>query len=167
MARRPDDFCKDSRPETIEHAQLLLDSYRRWLGVELVDRSGSPADQAQRLLEADFVVVSHGTQDDPILNFGNRAAMRLWELDWETLCRTPSRMTAEPVHRDERAQLLARTTRDGYVDDYQGIRISATGRRFRIERATVWNLIDAHGAYAGQAAKFSDWTDLPSRPLAT
>ena len=66
-------------------------------------------------------------------------------------------MTAEPMHRDERAQLLERTTRDGYVDDYRGIRISSSGRRFQIEQAVVWNLTDESGDYAGQAATFTDW----------
>jgi MEKHLA domain-containing protein len=143
----------------IEHAQILLDSYRRWLGVDLIARDGSADDQARRLFEAPLVVVSHGTQADPILSYANRAGLDLWELDVATLLRTPSRLTAEPVHRDERARLLERTTRDGYVDDYQGIRISRTGRRFRIERATVWNLV-AGDRPIGQAATFSRWTFL-------
>jgi len=140
-----------------EHTRLLLDSYRRWLGRELVTRQNSPLDDARALFEAPFVVVSHGTQADPILNYGNRTALTLWEIDLETLLRTPSRLTAEPVHRDERARLLERTTRDGYVDDYSGIRITATGRRFRIHQAIVWNLIDAAGVYTGQAATFDSW----------
>ena len=77
-----------------------------------------------------------------------------------TLTRTPSRLTAGPVHRDERARLLARTLRDGYVDDYAGIRVSSTGRRFRIEQAIVWNLVDAAGVHRGQAATFDRWTPL-------
>jgi len=113
------------------------------------------------LYEAPFVVVAHGTQADPILNYGNAAALRLWEFDLETLLRTPSRMTAEPMHRDERARLLERTTRQGFVDDYSGIRISATGRRFLIERATVWNLLDEQERPVGQAATFQDWKELP------
>ena len=135
---------------------MLLDSYRHWLKAELIPR-GTPEEDARTLFLAEFVVVSHGTQPDPILNYGNRAALDLWEMDVETLLRTPSRLTAEPVHRDERAQLLERTTRDGYVDDYQGIRISATGKRFRIHKAIVWNLIAADGSRAGQAATFADW----------
>lgn len=141
----------------LAHAQMLLNSYRHWLREDLVPRSGSAADQARDLFFAPFVVVSHGTQPDPILNYGNQAALDLWEMDAETLCRTPSRLTAEPVHRDERARLLARTTRDGFVDDYSGIRISSTGKRFRIDRAIVWNLLDEAGQYAGQAATFSQW----------
>ena len=144
------------------HVGLLLDSFARLLGRELVDRSGTTADQAERLFHAAFVVVSHGTEADPILNYGNAAALDLWEMDLATLVRTPSRLTAEPVHRDERARLLARTLRDGYVDDYAGIRISATGKRFRIEQAIVWNLVDAAGVHRGQAATFDRWTPLAS-----
>ena len=29
--------------------------------------------------------VAHGTQEDPILSYGNRAALDLWETDLETL----------------------------------------------------------------------------------
>ena len=144
----------------LEHTQTLLDSFRRFVGHDLIPRSSAPEADARALFEAAVVVVSHGMQADPVLNYGNRAALTLWEIDIPTLLTTPSRLTAEPVHRDERARLLARTERDGYVDDYQGIRISRTGRRFRIERAIVWNLLDSHGERVGQAATFSAWTPL-------
>jgi len=148
------------RYDWIGHTQLLLNSYGDWLGFELIDRNGSCEEQVRRLFAAPFVVVSHGTQTDPILNYGNQTALDLWEMDIDTLVETPSRLTAEPVHRDERALLLERTTRDGYVDDYRGIRIARSGRRFLIERAIVWNLVDASGQRAGQAATFSEWTWL-------
>jgi hypothetical protein len=82
-------------------------------------------------------------------------------MDIETLLATPARHTAEPVHRDERQQLLDRTRDRGYVDDYAGIRISSSGKRFRIEKAIVWNLTDAAGASCGQAATFDRWVPLP------
>ena len=144
----------------IAHTQVMLDSYQRWTHRNLIPRTGSPSEQAKALFEAPFVVVSHGIQADPILNYGNRTALNLWQIDIPTLMQTPSRLSAEPLHRDERARLLERTTRDGFVDDYQGIRISSTGRRFRIDQATVWNLVDATGKLVGQAATFSDWTFL-------
>lgn len=144
----------------VEHAQRLLDSYRRRVGRELIDRAGTAAEQARRLFEAPFVVLSHGTEADPILNYGNRVAMELWETDFETLRATPSRLTAEPVHRDERARLLERVTRDGYIDDYTGVRVSTTGKRFFIERATVWNVVDEAGRRVGQAATFAAWRHL-------
>lgn len=144
----------------LEQTQILLDSYHRWVGEQLIARVGSVADQAQALFHAPIVVVSHGTQADPILNYGNALALQLWEVDIPTLLAMPSRLTAEPMHRDERARLLERTTRDGYVNDYRGIRISSTGKRFLIEQATVWNLVDADGSRVGQAATFASWTPL-------
>lgn len=144
-------------PAWIAHTQVLLDSYRHWLGRELIPRTGSAIDDSRALFEAPFVVVAHGTQPDPILNYANQIALSLWEMELPVLLQTPSRLTAEPLHRDERARLLERTAKFGYVDDYAGIRISSTGRRFRIEQAVVWNLLDAAGNFAGQAATFSTW----------
>lgn len=149
-----------ARPEWVAQAGLLLSSFAKLFGRELVSREGSPIDQAERLFRAPFVVVSHGTEADPILNYANATALALWETTPEQFTQTPSRLTAEPMHRDERARLLERTRRDGYVDDYSGVRISATGKRFRIERAIVWNLTDAAGTHRGQAATFSEWTPV-------
>ena len=150
-----------SCPDQIEHAQMLLDSFARLLGRDLIPSDAPPAEQARRLFESPFVVVSHGTEADPVLNYGNATALALWEMDWSTFVQTPSRLTAEPMHRDERARLLERTRRDGYVDDYAGVRVSKSGRRFRIEQAIVWNLVDAAGQRRGQAATFDRWTPLP------
>jgi len=147
-------------PEWLQQAQRMLDSYRRLLGEELIERSGSAEDQARALFHAERIVVAHGTQPDPILCYANRAALDLWEMDIPTFTSTPSRMTAEPLHRDERARLLERTTRDGFVDDYRGVRISSSGKRFEIEQAVVWNLFDEQEQYAGQAATFTQWRYL-------
>ena len=148
----------------VRQTQLILSSYRRWLGKELIERSGDEIDEAQRLFDAPFVVVSHGTQDDPVLNYGNATALALWEMNFEHFTSTPSRMTAEPDQREERSRLLQRTTLSGYIDDYHGIRITRSGRRFRIEGATVWNLLDEAEAYAGQAATFDKYEMLSDAP---
>ena len=93
-----------------------------------------------------------------------RAALDLWQTDWATLTAMPSRLTAEPMHREARARFMARTASEGCVTGYEGIRISAAGRRFRIEDAIIWNLdspVSATGpAPAGQAATFARWTFL-------
>ena len=140
--------------------QRLLNSYAQSVGTELIDRSGTAEEQAQRVYDAHFVVVSHGTQADPILNSANAIALLLWAMPLEQFLETPSRLTAEPMHRDERERMLEQTRHQGYIDDYQGIRISSTGRRFRIDRATVWNVVDEQGQPAGQAATFSEWVFL-------
>ena len=139
----------------------LLDSHRHWTGRELIARSGSELEDARALFDAPFAVVSHGTEPDPVFWFGNRVALDLFELTWEAFTRLPSRFSAEPVNREERARLLDEVTRTGTIANYAGVRISSTGRRFRIEQALVWNLLDEHGRPAGQAACFDRWTPLP------
>lgn len=142
------------------HARLLMDSYRRLTGKELIEATedASPADV---MAEAAAIVLSHGTENDPVLNYGNKAAMALWEMDWDAFVRTPSRLTAEPMEREERAGFLARVAKQGFVDDYTGIRVSSTGKRFYILNATVWNLEDENGTIRGQAATFSAYRRIP------
>ncbi|MDT7043301.1 MEKHLA domain-containing protein [Candidatus Nitronereus thalassa] len=139
---------------------LLLDSYVHWTGKELLDRQGTLLDQAHRLFDAPFVVASHGNEFDPILNYGNAQALKLWEMDWPEFVATPSRLTAEPMNRVERSRMLQEAGTHGVIHNYQGVRISKTGRRFLVEQATVWNVIDLHQHKVGQAATFSKWTTM-------
>ena len=145
-------------PEVQSWCQLLLDSYQRLKGRDLVDRTGTLVDQARALFRVPFVVASHGTEPDPVLNYGNQMALDLWEMRWEQFTQTSSRLTAEPENREERAWMLEQAAAHGFIDDYRGIRISGTGRRFLVEQATVWNIVDGEGQKRGQAATFSKWT---------
>ena len=149
-----------TNPAVVEWTQRLLNSYRHWTSRELIERIGEPEVQAYRLCQAPFVVVSHGVETDPLLNYGNQAALDLWETTWDRLVRTPSRLTAEPVNRAEREWMLEQARTRGYLDSYRGVRISSTGRRFLIENALIWNVLDAEGQKVGQAATFSQWTRL-------
>jgi len=144
----------------ITQVQRILNSFHHFTGQELLFPRKTPEEEAKALFEAPFVIVSHGTEPDPILNYGNQAALTLWEMTWEELIKTPSRLTAEPVSREERSRLLALVTQKGYIGDYQGVRISKMGRRFQIEKAIVWNLMDEQGHHAGQAASFDRWVYL-------
>ena len=141
----------------IAQTACLARSLKYWTGRELLAGVFHPEELARRVFEAPFVIVSHGTESDPVLNYGNGAALALWETTWEELTRTPSRLTAEAPGRGERARLLDIVARRGFIDDYSGVRISKSGRRFRINRATVWNLLTADGKPCGQAAMFDKW----------
>ena len=147
------------QPEVIRWSQILAKSYRQLLGKEL-SPSSTPEELAKALFHAPFVLVSHGTQADPILNYGNQTALQLWSLNWEQLTKTPSRLTAKPVNREDRAVMLEQVAKQGYIDNYRGIRISSTGKRFLIEQAIVWNLYDESEGKCGQAATFANWTWL-------
>jgi hypothetical protein len=143
-----------------KHSQALLSSFRARVGKELIERRRNAPDEAERLFAAPFVVVSHGAEVDPILNYGNAAALALWELSPPELIATPSRLTAEAELREAREHVLAETARKGFVSGYTGVRVSKTGRRFRIVDVTVWNVADADGRLLGQAATFARWEPL-------
>ncbi|WP_295455836.1 MEKHLA domain-containing protein [uncultured Thiodictyon sp.] len=145
-----------------DHIGLLRRSYRHLTGRDLIDSGLTDQAAALALFEAPFALLSHGTQADPILAYGNRTVLRLFELTWEQLTAMPSRYTAQAPNRQERARLLQQVTARGYIDDYCGVRVAASGRRFMIENACVWNLVDAGGACHGQAATFSHWRYLES-----
>ena len=149
-------------PMDLTWIRWLLDSYAFWLKRELIARTGSMDQQGRTLFAAPFVVVSHADSPDPILNYGNRQALDLWEMSWPEFTATPSRLTAEPVNRDERARTLRQVAAHGFITDYQGVRISRTGRHFLVEGAIVWNVLDEHRNTRGQAASFSQWTPVES-----
>lgn len=143
----------------LQHIQLLLYSFHRWTGNTLIPITNhqSPIEIANLLFNADLVVVSHGTQSDPILNYGNQQALDLWKMDWQTFTSTPSRYTAEQMESSEREQLLAQVKSQGYISGYRGIRIASNGDRFYINQAIIWNVVDQEGKLWGQAATFRNW----------
>jgi len=149
-----------TNPVVIEWTQRLLDSYRHWTSRDLIERIGEADVQAYRLFHTPFVVVSHGAEADPLLNYGNQCALDLWGMTWSQLVQTPSRLTAEPVNRAEREGMLEQAKAQGYFDSYRGVRVTSTGRRFLVENALIWNVVDAEGQRVGQAATFSQWTWL-------
>ncbi len=140
-----------------EHIQRLTMSYRRWTGGELVDPALDPVAAARWLYRAPFALLSHDTQQDPVFNYANLTAQRLFGMDWESFIRLPSRLSAEPLAQAERQRLLEKVTVKGYLVGYCGVRIARNGRRFRIEGATVWNVYDENNAFYGQAARIERW----------
>lgn len=144
--------------ELLAGTHLIVDSFARLLQRPLINAAA--ADVFAALWTAPRVVVAHGTGDDPIFFYGNRRALELFEMDFTAFTQLPSRLSAEPLQRENRARLLAQVSQQGYIDDYAGVRISRSGRHFMIEQAVVWNLVDDSGAIRGQAATFDRWRML-------
>lgn len=131
---------------------LVASSFERLLGRPLIEPC---ADTVEGLWNAPAAILAHGTEADPVFFFANRKALEAFEYDVGTMLRTPSRLSAEAPLREERQALLDRVSAEGFIDDYSGVRIASTGRRFLIERAIVWNLVDSEGVRHGQAATFA------------
>jgi MEKHLA domain len=141
----------------IQHSQRLLNSFQYWTGQPLLPPDASPALQAKTLFTAPFVVVSHGSEADPIFNYGNAQALALWQFDWDTFTQLPSRQSAAPIAQAERAQLLAEAKAKGYISNYRGIRINRAGQRFAIANVILWAVLDDNQQAIGQAATFDQW----------
>ncbi|MCB1749555.1 MAG: MEKHLA domain-containing protein [Gammaproteobacteria bacterium] len=135
----------------------LLDSFQRLTGQSLWPGPESGAARARAVFAAPFALLSHGLEDDPLFNYGNRTALELFELDWDDFVRTPSRASAEAANQAARESFMRGVREHGFVSGYAGVRISASGRRFVIEDTTVWNVVDAAGGFHGQAASFARW----------
>jgi PAS domain-containing protein len=140
---------------------LVADSYLRLVGQSLTPE-GMTAEQGMRWLyeDASFAILAHNTAPDPVFVYGNKAAQRRFGYEWEELTVLPSRLSAEAPARSERQRFLERVTRNGFITGYRGIRIAKSGKRFRIENATVWQLIDIEGICRGQAAMLPQTVDV-------
>ena len=141
------------------HCRLLVDSYQSLLGKPLLNVNPQLSIREQ-LDAAEFVLLSHGKDSDPLFNYGNQQALQLFELRWDELLQMPSRLSAEAINQQQRAWLLAEVSAKGFIENYNGVRISKTGKRFEIHNAVVWNLYDQQHSFYGQAACFNQWTFL-------
>ena len=139
---------------------LLVSSYRRSVGGEPPFLGGAEHPSAQWLYgDAPHCVLAHNIDPDPRFIYANKAAQTAFEYDWDEITCLPSRLSAEPIDREERQRLLEAVARHGFATGYSGIRIAKSGRRFLIEDGVVWQLIDRDGAVRGQAATFARWRD--------
>lgn len=144
-------------PEVQTYNHLLEFSFHNFTGESLIGRGGTDltdAELAEALFYLPQAIVSHGVEADPVFRYANRAALDLWEMDWDSFIRLPSRMSAEPTAdiQSDRDGLLKAALQKGWIDHYAGVRISSTGKRFEIRDTVLWNVVDPSGVRHGQAA---------------
>jgi PAS domain S-box-containing protein len=140
-------------PEDPGFAALLVQSHLRMVGRSLVE-SSVPASELARWLywDAQVALLAQRPGADPRFCYANRAAQRHFGYEWDEIVGLPSRLSAAREDRAERERLLSDVARDGFSDNYRGLRVTKAGVPFWIENATVWNLVDADGRLHGQAA---------------
>ena len=93
--------------------RLIGEIHLRLTGRPLLQaEAANDDDLAEALWTAPRAVVAHGTQADPIFCYGNRMALELFEMVFAAFTALPSRFSAGPVARGERASLSDRVSRD-------------------------------------------------------
>ena len=141
--------------EMVFHALDLGLSYKKATGTKLVEGNVMVHDAARALFRAPFACASHDGND--VFNYGNQAALELWEMEWDAFVGMSSKKSADEADeatQAERRALLDRAASDGVIMNYSGVRVSSRGAKFRIEDATVWTMKDGDGNKTGQAVRF-------------
>lgn len=141
--------------DMVFHAMNLGGSYKKRTGEKLLTGDVMVHDAAKALFNAPFCCASHDAEDT--FNYGNKAALALWELGWEEFVGMKSTRSADEedsATQEERRALLDKAASEGLITNYSGVRMSSTGKKFRIENATVWTMTNADGDKTGQAVRF-------------
>jgi hypothetical protein len=146
--------CIDNNYHT-EHISIMLENLKKWTGYDLIEEYGFSLDTlGEQVFNADFYILSHDLAVDPILNYGNNRVLELWEVSWEELTNMHSRDTAKSVDRAERTAIIEQVKAHNYISKYNGLRVSKTGKEFKILDTIIWNLFTSNGDFYGQAAWF-------------
>jgi MEKHLA domain len=133
----------------------MLEQLKKWTGYDPIAEYGFAFDTlGEQVFKADFYILSHDRSADPILTYGNNRVLELWEVDWEELTKMHSKDTAKSVDRQDRSVMMAQVKRDNYLSGYSGMRVSKTGKEFKILDGVIWNMFADNGDFYGQAAWF-------------
>jgi hypothetical protein len=141
--------------DIVMHTLALGGSYKAKTGEKLLRGNVLVHEAASALFNAPFVCASHDAEDT--FNYGNKAALALWELDWDGFVGMKSTKSADvedATTQAERRALLDKAASDGLITNYSGVRMSSTGKKFRVENATVWTMTNGDGVKTGQAVRF-------------
>ena len=145
------------RTDIIQYSRLLANSFANWTKTPLVQcTANDEAEFSKQLYQAPFILVSHGTEADPVFRYANLAAQQLFGMDWQVFTKLPSRLSAKPDAQEDRERLLVQAREHGFVNNYSGVRVTSKGKLFFISDTILWNVVDESGMRHGQAAMFTN-----------
>ena len=106
-----------------------------------------------------YILISHGTEESPIYNFGNKACLNAFARSWENQVSMPSSESVVRRSQDEasRIELMKSVTDYGIFDGkLNGYRVRDDGKFIKLTEGVVWNCYgdDEEETYIGQAAFF-------------
>eukprot|EP00271_Cylindrocystis_brebissonii_P002248 TRINITY_DN12699_c0_g1_i1.p1 TRINITY_DN12699_c0_g1~~TRINITY_DN12699_c0_g1_i1.p1 ORF type:complete len:256 (-),score=42.92 TRINITY_DN12699_c0_g1_i1:548-1315(-) len=139
--------------EVIMHSLAVIDSYFRATGKPIFPSSVEISVAAKALWELPRVVVTQGTEEDPLYNYGNKAALDLFEMDWPTFTSSVARKWAPEEEQTAHSELVKSAVQG--VQDIGGlVRVTSSGQTFKISQGAWWALTTLDGEPFGQGAVF-------------
>lgn len=142
----------------LEHISIILKSYSSHTGKYFIPENFNNIESAKFCFNASFALLSHTNEKEPIFNYANESALKLFEMEWQELVLTPSKKSAEKIQQEDRKKLFEEVSQKG-ITNFTGIRVSKSGKRFFIEDGILFNLYKDKNFY-GQSAFFSKWKYL-------
>ncbi|QDZ18632.1 WHEP-TRS domain-containing protein [Chloropicon primus] len=161
--------------DTVMWLLLVVESFTKALGRTLLEEQCSITEIADKVYEAPFVLLSHvygeggeGVREHKF-NYANRRALELWETEWADLVGKPSSVSGEDAEeiQSDRDELLLECKEKGFVEGYEGWRISAKGKKFFVKGATLWEVKSSGGESVGQAVVLTEWEDEEGAAFST
>ena len=140
-----------------DYIHIITKNLKELANINIVDSCLSLEEQAKQIFNAGYILLAHNGTDDPIFNYANQTALELFEMPWDEFIGMPSKYSAESDERSKREEFLAEVKEKGYSNNYSGIRISKSGKRFEIKNVILWNVYDSEGKRIGQAAMFDEY----------
>ncbi|CAM9262444.1 unnamed protein product, partial [Phaeothamnion confervicola] len=147
--------------------RLILDSYRRHYGVDLLPREGlNSRQQAEAAAKANLCIIAHDfirSKEDPVYCYGNKFCLKCFRYPWEQeFVQLPSRLcVADTAALAERQAFLDVARAKDKAASAGGIRVAKDGSQFYIRNLQLWNLVDGDsGAVIGQAAAYAEYEPL-------
>ena len=146
--------------ETILDLLMLVESYRKHFNKPFLAQGVEITSIAQEVWKAPFVLMFHKLREEglPTFCYANRAALALFESEWEDFVGMESRNTAadEEVVQKERDEYLKRALETGKVEGLEVWRVSQKGKRFLLKDVELWN-VESGEDVIGQAAICREW----------
>jgi hypothetical protein len=135
--------------QLIKHLEIIKNSYSELVGEAL------PLNESLNLIEAFddciYPIASHDNSPEPLFNYANKAALKLFKMSLHDMIGMPSKASALSVNQHERSLFLKEVSLKGFIKHYQGQRVASDHSTFHIQDATVWNLINQDKKFYGQA----------------
>lgn len=137
-----------------EWLRCVSDSLEQYYGKSLYDELSVSGPGAIHNNER-YVVISHGTQDDPVYNYGNKAGLLFFGYPEHEFVQLPSRYSAPSgALRQDRSQIVQHVLDHGWTIIDEAIRQNKARESFRVRRILYFNVNDDDGKRIGQAATF-------------
>ena len=148
--------------------QLAFNSKKSNLILEKVlktfnSAAASGTDETQFLKETLLPVLAHSgtptSKNDPKFTFANPAALALFGYNESEFIGLPSKLSAGPEDRSEREVMMKQAALDGYILNYNGIRVKKNGEMFWIKNGIIFNLKEGD-TVIGQAAIIPTFAEI-------